>query len=90
MTTLSLVGLVFGVFAAGFIILLIYRSTLTMHQEDALYLDDANSQMQEEQTTLLTRVNRLTIPVRVLGAGTGVFALILIGMWVSQKLAESQ
>ena len=62
MTTLEIVAVIFGVFAVGLIILLIYRSTLTMHEEDQLFLDDANSHMQEEQTELLTKVNRLTLP----------------------------
>ena len=87
---LTVVAIVFGIFAVGLIILLIYRSTLTMHEDDQLFLDDANSHMQEEQTELLTRVNRLTIPLRVFAAGSGVFLLVLIGMWISQKLNEVQ
>jgi hypothetical protein len=90
MTPLFLVATVFGVFAVGLVLLLIYRSTLTMQEEEQLFLDDANSHMQEEQTELLTKVNRLTIPVRVFAAGSGLFALILIGMWISQKLSETQ
>ena len=86
---LMIVASVWGVFTAGLIILLIYRSTLTMHEDDQLFLDDANSHMQEEQTQLLAKVNRLTIPVRVFASGSGVFALVLIGLWVSQKLTES-
>jgi len=35
-------------------------------------------------------VNRLTIPLRVFAAGSGVFLLVLIGMWISQKLNEVQ
>ncbi|PYX28717.1 MAG: hypothetical protein DMG77_14735 [Acidobacteria bacterium] len=88
--TLTLVASVFGIFAVGLIILLIYRSTLTMHEDDQLFLDDANSHMQEEQTELLVKVNRLTIPLRVFAAGSGVFLLVLIGMWISQKLNEVQ
>ncbi|MBZ5679342.1 MAG: hypothetical protein LAO24_04460 [Acidobacteriia bacterium] len=88
--TLTLVAIAFGIFAVGLIILLIYRSTLTMHEDDQLFLDDANSHMQEEQTELLSKVNRLTIPLRVFAAGSGVFLLVLIGMWISQKLNEVQ
>ena len=52
-------AVVFGVFAVGLIVLLIYKSTLTMHEDDQLFLDDHNSHMQEEQTELLVKVNRL-------------------------------
>ncbi len=87
-----LIGLatVWGIFTVGLIILLIYRSTLTMHEEEALYLDDANSQMQQEQTELLVKVDRLTKPVWVFGAGSGVLLLVLVGMFVYQGLNAVQ
>jgi multisubunit Na+/H+ antiporter MnhB subunit len=88
--TLTIVAVVFGIFAIGLIVLLIYKSTLTMHEDDQLFLDDANSHMQEEQTELLTKVNRLTIPVRIFSIGSGVFLLVLVAMLIYQKLNEVQ
>ena len=87
-----LVGLatVWVVFTIGLIILLIYRSTLTMHEDEQLYLDDANSHMQQEQTELLVKVNRLTKPVWVFGAGSGVLLLVLVGMFIYQGLSAVQ
>lgn len=90
MTPIEIVGGVFGLFAVGLIVLLIYKSTLTMHEDDQLFLDDANSHMQEEQTELLVKVNRLTIPVRVFGIGSGVFLLAFLAMLIYQKLNEVQ
>jgi hypothetical protein len=87
-----MVGLaaVWGVFTVGLIILLIYRSTLTMHEEEGLYLDDANSHLQQEQTELLVKVSRLTVPVWVMGAGSGVLLLVLAGMFINQGLNAVQ
>jgi hypothetical protein len=87
-----MVGLavVWGIFTVGLVILLIYRSTLTMHEEEQLYLDEANSHMQQEQTELLTKVNRLTLPVWVFGAGSGVLLLVLAGMFIYQGLNALQ
>jgi hypothetical protein len=90
MNLLEIVGTIFGLFAVGLIVLLIYRSTLTMHEDDQLFLDDANSHMQEEQTELLTKVNRLTMPVRVFSIGSGVFLLAFLAMLIYQKLSEVQ
>lgn len=90
MTPIEMVGGVFGVFAVGLIILLIYKSTLTMHEDDQLFLDEANSHMQEEQTELLTKVNKLTLPVRIFSIGSGVFLLVLVAMVIYQKLNEVQ
>ena len=90
MTLIEIVGGLFGVFAVCLVVLLIYRSTLTMHEDDQLFLDDANSHMQEEQTELLTKVNRLTLPVRVFSIGSGVFLLAFLAMLIYQKLNEVQ
>ena len=84
------VATIWGVLTGVLIILLIYRSTLTMHSDEQLFLDDANSHMQEEQTELLVKVNRLRVPVWVFGGGSGVFLLIMLGLWISQKLSETQ
>jgi hypothetical protein len=81
---------IFGIFAIGLIVLLIYKSTLTMHRDDQLFLDDASSHMHEEQTDLLAKVTRLTIPVRVFSTGSGVFFLVLVAMLIYQKLNAVQ
>jgi hypothetical protein len=84
--TLTVVAVIFGVFGIGLILLLIYKSTLTMRRDDQLFLDDASSHMHAEQTELLAKVNRLTVPMRVFSVGSGVFLLVLAAMWLYQKL----
>ena len=88
--TLTVVAVILGAFAIGLIVLLIYKSTLTMHRDDQLFLDDASSHMHEEQTELLAKINRLTIPVRVFSIGSGVFLLVLVAMLFYQNLNALQ
>jgi multisubunit Na+/H+ antiporter MnhB subunit len=88
--TLTVVAVIFGVFAIGLIVLLIYKSTLTMHRDDQLFLDDASSHMHEEQTELLAKVNRVTVPVRVFSIGSGVFLLVLVAMLIYRQLNAVQ
>jgi hypothetical protein len=88
--TLTVVAVIFGVFAVGLVVLLIYKSTLTMHRDDQLFLDDASSHLHAEQTELLGKVNRLTIPVRVFSIGSGVFLIMLAAMLVYEKLNAVQ
>ena len=88
--TLTVVAVIFGVFAIGLIVLLIYKSTLTMHRDDQLFLDDASSHMHEEQTELLAKVNRLTTPVRVFSIGSAVFLLVLVAMLIYRQLNAVQ
>jgi hypothetical protein len=42
--------------------------------------------MHAEQTELLAKVNRLIIPTRVLGIGSGLFLMVLTTIWLYQKL----
>ena len=86
----TVVAVIFGVFAIGLIVLLIYKSTLTMHEDEQLFLDDASSHMHAEQTELGNKVSRLILPVRVFGMGSGVFLLVLVGMLIYQKLSQIQ
>ena len=83
-----LVGLliVWGVLTAVLVILLIYRGTLTMREDDQLYLSDSGSSMQKEQTEILTKVNKLTPMVRILGAASGVLILVIAGMALYTQL----
>ena len=63
--TVALVGLV------------IFRSLVTMKEEDQLFLDPAEWQLEREQQAILTQLGRLTPFVRGLAvASTGLLALI--------------
>jgi hypothetical protein len=46
--------------------------------------------MHEEQTELLAKVNRLTIPMRAFSIGSGVFLLVLVAMLIYQNLNKMQ
>ncbi|PYX82102.1 MAG: hypothetical protein DMG70_16475 [Acidobacteria bacterium] len=87
-----LVGMliVWGVLTAILIILLIYRSTLTMQEDDQLYLSDSESHMQKEQTEILSKVNRLNPFVRWLGAASGVLILVIAGIFIYQQMTIVQ
>lgn len=87
---LTIVAVIFGVFAIALTVLLIYKSTLTMHRDDQLFLDDTSSHMHAEQTELLAKVNRLIIPVRVFSIGSGVFLLVFVAILIYQKLNQLQ
>jgi hypothetical protein len=72
------------------IILLIYRSTLTMQEDDQLFLDESASQMAQEQTELMSKVNKITPVVKVLGAASGLMFLVIAGLFIYQGLNQVQ
>jgi hypothetical protein len=53
MSLMTILGIAWGAFTAVLVLLLIYRGTLTMHEDDQLFLDTAEDHMQQEQQALL-------------------------------------
>ena len=90
MSLLSILMIVWGVLTAILIILLIYRSTLTMREDDQLFLDQSESHMEKEQQELIARVQKVNVPVRILGGASGLLILIIAGMWVYEGLTKVQ
>jgi hypothetical protein len=81
---------VWGVLTAILIVLLIYRSTLSMHEDEQLFLDDSSSHLAQAQMEVTKKVNRVTPLVRVFGAASGVLMLVIAGIWVYQSLTTVQ
>jgi uncharacterized membrane-anchored protein YhcB (DUF1043 family) len=77
---------VWGVLTGLLVILLIYRSTLTMQEDDQLFLDDTKSAMEQEQAELMQKVNKINPFVKILGAASGLMFLVLAGMFIYQGL----
>lgn len=87
---LTMMLVVWAVLTALLIILLIYRSTLSMHEEDQLFLDESQKQMETEQAEIHSRMNRTQWPMRVLGAASGMLILLIAGLWVYEGLSRVQ
>lgn len=85
MTTLLIV---WGGLTAVLIILLIYRGTLNMHEDDQLFLDEAESHMAKEQQELLSRMNRLTPWVRIFGACSALLIVVIASLFVYGRMTQ--
>jgi hypothetical protein len=86
-----LVGLLiaWGILTGILIILLIYRSTLTIHEDDSLYLNESESHMEREQSEILAKMRKITPIVKVLGALSGAMILVIAGLFIYQGLMMS-
>ncbi len=82
--------MVWGGLTAVLIVLLIYRGTLVMREDDQLFLDQSESHMQQEQQEIIARVNRVNWPVRILGGASGLLILVIAGMWIYEGLTRVQ
>ena len=85
---MRVLSIAWGAFTLVLVILLIYRATLSMQEDDQLFLDDAESHMQKDQEELLGKMNKLQPFVRGFGAASGVLALLLVGLVVYDALTR--
>lgn len=70
------------------IILLIYRSTLSMHEDDQLFLDNAEAHIAKEQEELIGKMNRITPWLRICGAGSAVLTVVIAGMMLYARFNQ--
>ena len=62
--------------------LLIYRSLVAMKEEDQLFLDPAEWQLEREQRAILTRLHKLTPLIRTLAVVSAALLALIAGIWV--------
>jgi len=62
------------------VVLLIYRSTLSMHEDDQLFLSEGETQLAQEQLDLQKRMNKLQPFVRACGALSVGLLVVLAGL----------
>ncbi|HEY4934811.1 MAG TPA: hypothetical protein VII23_24855 [Terriglobales bacterium] len=86
MSPLMMLIAVWAVITVALIIVLIYRSTLSMHEDDQLFLDDSTSNLREEQEQLLSKMRKVTPVVRILGAASGLLILVIAGIALWQRM----
>jgi hypothetical protein len=75
-----------GILTGVLIILLIYKSTLTMHEDDSIFLNETESQLQKDQTEVLAKMRKITPIVKILGAISGAMILVIAGLFIYQGL----
>jgi hypothetical protein len=90
MSTLIELLIAWGVLTAALIALLIYRGTLTMQEDDQLFLGDSEAHMAKEQLEIMTKVNKLGPFVKVLGTASGLLILTIAGIAVYQQMTQMQ
>ena len=89
MSTLKMLLIVWGVLTFVLILLLIYRITLTMHEDDQLFLDDSSKNLREEQEALQVRMKRVAPWLRILGAASVLLIIVIAGMAVWQRMNQA-
>jgi hypothetical protein len=82
MDAMPVLLVVWGVLTAALAVLLIYRSALSMHEDDQLFLDNAESHLEKEQQLLRIRQDQLRPYVTTLAASSGLLVLLIVALWL--------
>ena len=71
-----------GIVTAVFIVLFIWRSVLSSHEDDQIFLDAAEEHMAKEQRELVAKINALSKPIMSTGILAGILLLVIAGVWL--------
>lgn len=75
-----------GVVTAIFLALIAWRSVLSSHEDDQIFIDAAEQHMAKEQQELIKKINMLSRPILTSGITSGVLLLVIAGIFVYQGL----
>ena len=78
--------IVWGVVTAIFMALIAWRSVLTSHEDDQIFLDSSEDLMAKEQRELVSKINSLSKPILTSGITSGVLLLLIAGIFVYHGL----
>jgi hypothetical protein len=87
-TPLTAALVIWGAVTAALAVLLIYRSTVSMKEDDQLFLDPAQSNLEKEQEQIRRRLERLAPYTKILGATSGVLLVAMAGMWLYEQFSK--
>ena len=78
--------IIWGVVTAIFLALVAWRSVLSSHEDDQIFLDAAEEHMAREQRELVSKINSLSRPLLASGITSGVLLLLIAGIFVYHGL----
>jgi Tfp pilus assembly protein PilN len=80
--------IVWGAVTAVLAVLLIYRSTVSMKEDDQLFLDSAQSNLEKEQQEVRKRLEQLAPYTKILGATSGLLLVAMASFWVYEQFTK--
>ena len=77
---------IWGVVTAIFLVLVAWRSVLSSHEDDQIFIDAAQEHMAREQRELVAKIESLGKPLMASGITSGVLLLLIAGIFVYHGL----
>lgn len=80
--------LAWGAVTTAFVLLMIYRSLITMREDDQLFLDAAQKAAAAEQQEIQKKLSRLRPYTKGLGVASACLGAGVVGLWVYQAMSR--
>ncbi len=77
---------VWAAITSVFVILMIYRSLITMREDDQLFLDPTQTALQNEQKAIQRKLKQIRPYARGFGFASAGLGAGLVGLWVFQAI----
>jgi hypothetical protein len=81
---LTLLMISWGVITVVLTILVVYRGTLSVREDDQIFIDEAEQHHYQEQQAIIARMSRLTRPIIALAVVSGALILACATVWLYQ------
>jgi hypothetical protein len=81
MHMIPVLWIVWGVFAAILLSLLLYRGTITRYEDDQLFLDDISERQHKENDAILRKLAKIQPFLRVFTGVTSILTAAIIGIY---------
>lgn len=83
-STLIALGITWAVVTAVLILMVIYRVTLSSHEDDQIFLDSSGDSMAREQRAIVARIAGLSRPITLLIVASSLLILSAGAIWLWQ------
>jgi hypothetical protein len=78
---IPMLWIIWGVFAAILLSLLLYRGTITRYEDDQLFLDDISERQHKENDAIIRKLAKIQPFLRVFTGVTSVLTAAIIGIY---------
>ena len=80
-SALPVLIVIWAILTALFLALLAYNGTVTRYEENQLFLADINANEQQQQNTIVRKVNRTLPYIRALGTLSAIMTVAIIAIY---------
>lgn len=87
-SALTILWIVWGAITVVFVALLVYRSLISMKEEDQIFLDPAEASLENEQREIVKRIQRLSPYVKGFGFASAASLVTIARLYTYPVLKE--